>query len=200
MKSAVTNVLFVVLLLFGKSELQAGNSSIITKIDHAGAQNIALYVEFPKPASVQLHIRSEDGGVVFRGTYPDVSIFARKINLSSLPQGTYYIEVEGPQKIHIHRVMLSADELLIAGGKPAVIFKPAFRVKGNFVDVTMFLPDNMAATIKIYGPDNSLVLSQKVKNMRTLEKRFDISRLPAGMYEVIVSTEERTFNYTFFVQ
>lgn len=199
MKSRITNFLLFMLLLFGKSELQAGTHTIITKIDHAGDQNIALYIEFPEPTAVQLRIRSEQGVLVFEETYPAITIFARKVDLSSLPQGTYAIEVEGPQKINVHQVVLSASELLITSGGPEVIFKPAFRQMGDYFDITLLLLDKQAATLKIYTPDNKLILEQAFKNVQKLEKRFDISRLPAGAYAVIVSTVARTFHHTLYI-
>ena len=199
MKSLL-KILLLTVLLSGMNKLHADNRTIITKIEHAGAKSIAVYIEFPVATSAKLSIRDADGSLIFSETYRDITIFAKKIDLANLPKGAYTLEVEGPQKINVYGVRLSDDQLLIEGGKPKVIFKPTFVQKDGYMDIIMLLLDEPKATVKIYSPVGDLLLSQEFENIKTLEKRFNISELPAGTYSFIVSAGGRIFTQTLTVR
>lgn len=192
MKSLI-KILFSAVLLFGMNQLHADNGTNVTKIEHAGAKSIAVYMEFPVASDAQLSVRDAYGTLIFSEIYRDITVFAKKIDLASLPKGTYSLEVEGPQKIQVYGVRLSEDQLLIEGGKPKVIFKPAFVQKGNYMDITMLMLDEPKATVQIFSPDGELLLSQFFENTRSLQKRYDASQLPPGTYSFVVSVGGKTF-------
>jgi hypothetical protein len=192
MKSLI-KILLLGALLSGFNELHAGNCSTVTKIEHAGAKSIAVYMEFPVATNAYLTVRDQTGALIFSEVYRDITVFAKKIDLANLPEGSYSLEVEGPQKIHVYGVRLSADQLLIEGGKPKVIYKPAFVQRGNFMDITMLLLDEPSATVKIFAPDGELLKTQVFENTKSLQKRYDLSQLPPGTYSFVVSAGEKTF-------
>ncbi len=199
MKSFIKLFLFVV-LLSGMNDLQANNRTPTTKVEHAGAKNIAVYIEFPVTATVQLSIRDVNNVLVFSESFRDIKIFAKKIDLALLPKGDYVLEVEGPQKIYEYGLKLSDDQLLIEGGKPKVIFKPVFAHSPGFMDITMLTLDGRKITVKIISSDQEILLRKVFENTKSLEKRFDISNLPSGVYSFVVSDGERTYTKSLMIR
>lgn len=188
------------LLWPGVQRTQAHNRTTTTKIEHIGAKCIALYVDFPMATDVRINIMDEQGTLVFSEIYREITVFARKIDLASLPIGFYRFEVEGPQKIQVYGVRLSDNQLMIDGGKPKVVFKPHFVQRDNFLDVTMFMVGIPKAAVKILASNGDLLMVESVENSMTLEKRFDLSKLRKGNYTAIVSMAGREFSHSFHIR
>ncbi len=119
--------------------------------------------------------------------------YARVLNLNELSDGKYKLVVstglrETEQPISITRTGLSLN---INDRK--LFFAPVVRTTGQLLDVSLLNNQLTTLKLKIEDAEGLLVYEDEVRNVVKVEKRYNLSKLPAGEYTVVLNVGDKAY-------
>jgi hypothetical protein len=122
--------------------------------------------------------------------------YARVLNLNELEDGDYKLSVitgvrETEQPLAITRTGLSLNAT-----ERKEYFAPVIKLNGQLLDLIVLNNRLTTLKLKIEDIDGNLVYDSEVRNVVKLEKRYNLSQLPAGEYTVVLSVGDKTYTKT----
>lgn len=180
-------ITILIALLSGFSSLFAANTPGFVK--NLQQKNIVLDLSQWKNQSVNITISNDLDEKIFSEICPNKKF--RKYNLNNLPSGNYKVTIEDNQKIAIQEFIIAKNSISI-NSDTREIFKPQFVIKENEWSLQALAQDNKS---KIYISDeNGDIIYEESIAKPSLTRRYDVSKLPSGRYEINYSIDGRTFS------
>ena len=147
----------------------------------------------------QLVIKDYYGIVLYKELIETSGAYRKGFDLTALPNGEYYFELDKdleiqviPFKVHMNKVEFLKD-------KETNFFKPVLRFNDNKVLLSRLSFENKPLEIKIYydGYNSQsyyeLIHTEKIKDIRIIERIYALDKTKKGNYRVVVKTEGREF-------
>ena len=146
----------------------------------------------------QLLIKDYDDAVLYHETIESEGIYSKVFDLSILPSGNYYFEVEKDIEFNIIPFKVSSDKVEVFKEKENNLYKPFVRSKANKVYLSRMSLNEQPLKVNIYFDGvngEELILSEALKNKRIIERIYTLDEHIKGLYKIVVSTEGKTFSY-----
>jgi hypothetical protein len=141
---------------------------------------------------IEVSIKDEFGVVIFEESLKNPKS-GRMYILSELENGTYTFVVEDAQKI-VYQYVEVIENAVKINENTVEVFKPVFNTTSNYWTVhAMSL--NKEAHIKIIDKNGDIIFSETVSKP-VVEKKYNVSKLQNGFYEIIYSVGDETFTHT----
>ena len=200
MKTRLFLILALVATLF-TSNLTAGN---IENLMYLGETTVTISAE-PKSIILNLgNIRNEEitisiedaiGNQLLNEKVKGTQLFVKKYNVAKLEDGNYNLIVTKKtlrtvQPFHVNNHSVEISQL-----EKKEKFIPVLNQKGNALDVNVLLGNYSNITVSIFDNEGRPVFEEKNYVVFDLHKRYDLSKLPAGVYMVEVMAGDETFYY-----
>lgn len=182
--------LFVLLFSFLSVGIFAYSNPVLTKV---GDKSITIKTSNWKSDAVNVIIKDIDGATLLSENL-NTNKTGRVYNLKNLPAGTYSIEMSDDLRITTQAFTLNKDAVVIDKAVET-FYKPVFVSSDNTVDLNLMNLGNNVS-IKITDRQNNTYLDQKEQET-SINKRFDVSSLPAGTYTMSINMDGRTFSHDF---
>ncbi|UKM65675.1 hypothetical protein GSB9_02246 [Flavobacteriaceae bacterium GSB9] len=145
-----------------------------------------------------LTIKDYNGVILYKETIESEGVYKKGFNLTALPDGDYFFEVDKFIEIKIIPFTVKSKKVLFHKEGKTSVFKPYIRQKDGTVLITKLAPNLEPLKIKIYADYNSeysLMYSDVVENTRSIEKAYKLEK--GGNYKIEISSDNRT--YTKFI-
>jgi hypothetical protein len=157
-------------------------------------KTVVLNLSSWKQSSITVTIKNDDGNIVFSEKIEKPNS-SRQYNLSKVGNGDYIISIENKQKIAIQSLSIKGDKVEFSK-KIEETFKPIFTFKEN-VWAIQALTLGKNAEVTIFDENNNVVFFEKIEKP-VLEKQYNVSKLPAGNYDIQYSINEQYFTHSTF--
>jgi len=142
----------------------------------------------------QLLIKDVNGVVLYKELIKDSGLYTKGFDLTSLPNGNYYFELDKDFEIKTIPFKVASREVIFNKEEESIIFKPVVRMKDNLVLISRLSFNQKPLELKIYYADNNdLVYSEKIKEIPILERIYNFSNVKKGTYKIVIKTEGRIF-------
>lgn len=181
------SVLFVLPLA-----MQAKDDNPFISINSIGSEKkVSLVLKnLRNPTTIRLE--SVQDGVLLEEEITNAE-YARVLNLNELSAGNYKLVVstgvrETEQPIAITRTGLSLN---INDRKE--FFAPVVRTSGQLLDVSLLNNQLTTLKLKIEDAEGALVYEDEVRNVVKVEKRYNLSKLPAGEYTIVLNVGDKAY-------
>lgn len=125
--------------------------------------------------------------------------YGKVFNLANLPTGSYELVIETGNRDIIQPLELTIEGVDMDASLRTVYFAPIIRTNETSLDVTYFRGKMADVTVSIYQ-ENELVFEEDFDNVIKVERRYDLSSLPKGSYNVMVNTDYKTYYKELIVQ
>lgn len=135
---------------------------------------------------VKVTLEGNDGTVLFTEEVSKVGRFAKKLNLSQLESGSYKLIVRKNLTKTIQPFDLTDTGVQLNENERKEKFLPAIFQRGNMVDVNCLASNYTNVYVRIYDNEGRLVFENANYVVFQVQKRFNLSNLPAGAYVVEV--------------
>jgi len=144
-----------------------------------------------KSTMVDVLITDEEGTIL----YTDIQSVktARKYTMDNLPDGNYNVIVSNDLKTIVNKISIDGSEMTVDYGA-SVVYKPTIKISETSIDVNYLA--NGDTKLMIYE-GNDLVFESAFNNARAINKRFNITALPAGNYSVTLETAQAAYTQNF---
>lgn len=181
------SVLFVLPLA-----MQAKDDNPFISINSIGSEKkVSLVLKnLRNPTTIRLE--SAQDGVLLEEEITNAE-YARVLNLNELSAGNYKLVVntgvrETEQPIAITRTGLSLN---INDRKE--FFAPVVRTNGQLLDVSLLNSQLITLKLKIEDAEGAVVYEDEVRNVVKVEKRYNLSKLPAGEYTIVLNVGDKAY-------
>ena len=142
----------------------------------------------------QLLIKDVNGVVLYKELIKDSGLYTKGFDLTSLPNGNYYFELDKDFEIKTIPFKVASSEVIFNKEEESIIFKPVVLMKDNLVLISRLSFNEKPLELKIYYADNNdLVYSEKIKEIPILERIYNFSNVKKGTYKIVIKTEGRIF-------
>lgn len=182
--SLVIVVMFTTMLSF------ANEFTILTKEKTKEITNVTF--ENVKRGSL-LVIKDHYGMILFKELIENTGDYSKGFDLTALPDGNYYFELDKEVEIKIRPFMVSSNVVTFDKSKEYTINKPFVTPRGNRILVSKLALTNQPLDIKIYDENHHLIFSDKLENGQILERIYNMSKVTKGKYKFILKSDGRVF-------
>ena len=198
MKSPI-RILKMMILLFTAVCTFAGNTNPLAKISEGGSKSFILDLKDNNVKMVRVKITDRDERVLLNQKVNTDKHQAKKYNLKNLPMGVYTLSVEDEQRVVKHDMMIVNGTLKIDRKNPVTIFKPTIHKSGNQLDMNLLKVDNSSTEVRILNESGRLVFTEDITETGSIQRRYNVSLLEAGKYDMIVETSGASYTKSFRV-
>jgi len=193
------NVLLITaaLVLISISTIIATEVPASIYVTKAGESNkIILNLENMAADRVICEFRSEDGDLFFRDEVITAENVSKQYDLSQLPNGRYTIEVNDLMKIERLNLSIYNGSVQLNERVADITFKPTVWLnEDKSVDFNLMTLGS-SASLSIYDTRGNELKSDRFKKVNVASKRYDLSKVEAGIYRVVISHKGETFTHT----
>jgi len=131
-----------------------------------------------------------EGNVIFTDTNSFSESYIKKFNLATLPEGTYYLEIENETKELVYTINIDSETVGIGEKKESL--KPVFRRNNKKVRFNLLNLDRGAVEIKVLDSDNRIVFEEVSEEM-AVQKVFDFATAPKDAYTIVINEGNDTY-------
>ncbi len=140
-----------------------------------------------------LNLLDENGVNLYTQLIADQSNYDKILDIEALPDGKYVIEFVTETKEILQPFVIKSDRIQLFTEDQITRFVPIVKTTGKFIDVS-FLNDKIGTIeIEINRNNGPSVHEERMKNVLKVKRRFDMSKMEAGIYTVKVATAARTY-------
>jgi hypothetical protein len=152
----------------------------------------------------RLVIKSKNGTILYKESISKTGAYQKEFDLTSLPNGSYFFELEKDLEIQIIPFSVSANTVKFSKDKEVKIFKPYVRAEGNKLLVSKLSLDLQPLMVDIYydNPNSSnyeRIYSEKIENTKVIERIFSLDKQMPGTYKIITKSEGRVYTQIFTI-
>ena len=122
--------------------------------------------------------------------------FVKRYNMSKLEKGAYTLTVTKKTIRTVQPFDITDNSLVIAELEKKEKFIPIVNFNNNKLDVNVLLGNYSNITVTIFDNEGRKVSEDKNYVVLDLHKRYDLSKLPNGVYMVEVLAGDETFFQT----
>jgi Domain of unknown function (DUF3244) len=139
------------------------------------------------------------GTVLFKESVLGKSNYTRRYHLDVLSNGDYNVVIADAQTVTVQGIELMNDAITIKVADRKVAFAPSVSVSGNKVALFLMQTEK-EATISIENENGEVIYKDTFKNVASLNKVFDLTRVGAGTYTMHIQTPVARFNETIVIK
>ena len=125
----------------------------------------------------------EEDNVIFNDKV-SLGQYAKRFNLSALPNGRYYLSTENAIKLYVYTINIDESELTLIDKEEKA--KPIFRQKGDRLFLNLLNLDESKVDIKVMDSKNRVVFKETIEDESIVEKAFNFGKAYEDRYMVIV--------------
>ncbi len=192
----VKNVVLRALIIFAITgmpvmALAGGGVKVKTSTSEQNKAVISL-VEI-EARQVNLSIENDDETVIFYSAHiKNTADFSRVFNFSQLADGNYVIVVKWNNEIVKKPISIKDSKVIVK--ETELIKEPIFRFSDKNLLVFFNNPSESKTEVKIMGETG--VFFEDSGTEANFARKYDLSNLPAGEYEVILSAKRKSFGHS----
>jgi hypothetical protein len=187
------NFLFVIVLLCFASNIFATDSKPSLRIVTSEKKIFTLIAENTKNTLLTIRIFDEQGINLFKEKVALDNNHSRSYDLSSLPKGTYEIEIEDNSSFRKYIVTSNSNDLKIKENSEGKIYKPVIKLEDNFILFNMLNLNSGDVSFAINNDAGEEIHVENIQNTQTIHKGYNLSNLPSGEYLIAVKTSNKVF-------
>lgn len=179
----------VLMICLFSLQIVAGTNPGLTIVS-SGDQTFALYLHAEKSTPYFVKLKDASGHVLLMDKIAQPNAFSRKYNLENLPDGNYFVFVEGGSKTVVQPITMQCHSVVIDPDAQLTLFAPAVRIGEGKVDFTLLCLDETKVTIEINDDLGQKIYTGTSDEQGSIQRRFDISSLEDGSYRIVTTVRD----------
>lgn len=193
MKNLVKKVLLIAVMVTG-----------LVGMAKDGAMNIevrelnAKLVQFTlnnNDGDLSVTVKDENGYVLYNEAFQG-SIYTKTYDLSTLPSGLYFVELDGETKIKTIPFRVKKHRVEFKYNNAKTYYKPVVTFKDKTVNITKLALDLEPLTIEVYNEYEELIHEETLSGKMDLKRSLNFKELAEGSYEVILRSKGEVITKT----
>ena len=191
----IFKISLVMVGLISTLNANAENPKLLLDLKKANGKKVSLTLKEMK--KVKLSIYDGNNDVIFNENVNGPNL-ARTYDLSSLPEGDYFIKAQSDAKISKYKIEVKGKNAFLTSESFSEVLVPSFDYNLESKKVTinhLNQKDNSPITIDIYDDNNDLVYT-KTSSVNEFVKTYDLNKLFSNKCTFIVNYKGEIFEKT----
>ena len=169
----------------------ASVTDLKSSVKKTGEKSFALYLN-GLSTNVQIVIRDQEGHTLYKEQLSNQENFAKNFNLNNLTKGGYVLKIEDGSQITSIGMDISGNTVVF--NEEEVTYKPSTSIEDTKVTVAMSEMNGSELNVVIRDSRDELVFEEVVAEKgEGLNRTYDLSKISAGEYTFIFSSNGHTF-------
>ena len=144
------------------------------------------------PGKTIISFESEDGNIVYYKETSKQADFKTVLDLREIKNGTYQVTAKTGNRIMKRNIICKDGEISVESMKTE--YDPVFVFNQNKLRVSYLNFDQTDFRFLVYK-NGDLVYDYNMGNDVVMQKKFDLSRLNRGDYEIALASEGKEYSY-----
>ncbi len=192
MKNLYINIKKVILIITLSTTIIGFSAE--DKIVVKEAKKTALRLHNVKVGNL-LTISDTNGVTLYKEEIKKSGEYAKGFDLSALPNGNYFFELEKDVEIKTMPFSISNKKVIFNRDAETIFLKPVAVLKNNTVYVTKLSPNKEMLKVSIYGinkinDSEELLYTENIKGVQAIERAY---KLEAGNYKIVFNSNNKDF-------
>jgi len=195
MKKDIKYYLSVIALL-GVMQISANERVKLVNDGSIRAKTIRLSASLLQPFS-KMKIVDDFGVVLYEETLGHNLEIGKQFNLSKLPTGNYFIEMDAAVKQVVIPLQVTEQEAVLKMDFKTEIYKPFMKISGTSLQLMVFNPDKNPITVAIYNQLGQLLFEETVTEQIELKRSYNFSKVESGDYSLQVKKNGKVYSFPY---
>jgi YbbR domain-containing protein len=191
MKTQIKLVAIILLMVLGMSA-EAYVPERVVSISIDNNKTVVLYMK-NLIGKTGITLIDENGNQLFSESTSE-GFFGKALNLSSIEEGTYQLEIDSQDRLEMMTVVVSGNSASIVK-KEVLAIKPILKVNNDLAKV-FFAGSGEAVEITLYNSNGTVQYREQHLDNEVSVKKFDLSDLEEGTYKLKFRVNNRNFYHT----
>lgn len=193
MKKQITKAVAAIVLLASGFLASANESEREISLSTENQKAVVLKMNNIK-AGTQISLRDENGKLLFEDK-ADANQYGKVFNLSLLEKGQLQLEIENEETLEIMSIEVTESAASIKKGSEQVFNKPIVKHNGDQMKI-YFGESQSGMKITVLDQYGDVAFKDRVKSSDSSLKRYDVSKLSSGKYNIQFTADGRSFYHT----
>jgi hypothetical protein len=146
--------------------------------------------------AIKITIKDSDGEVLKSSTTKGEEDITYRLNLAKLPQGVYQISFASSTTEFIQPFEVTEKQVTVSSDLLVEKHKPAFHYNDDKLDINLLNKSKTPVSVVLHDEKGNKVLEDTTTSADlNYGRRFDLSQLEEGSYDVTVKTNNSTYSY-----
>lgn len=191
MKTIITTSFLVAISLFSELSMASGNFKVNVALK--SESNAQKEISNNSEQKYEISISDLTGEILYHRQAQGEQLESSKIfDFSKSKPGVYKMKVEFNGGSNEQLVTVTNNG--VETGEIVRKTDPIFTFQDNLLSVSFLNQSEEAMKLKVYS-DGDLIYEKKFNDSASLNKKFDLSKLERGEYEVVFTSGENDFEY-----
>lgn len=192
MKKQITKAVAAMVLLASGFLASANESEREVSLSTENQKAVVLKMNNIKTGT-QISLRDENGKLLFEDV-ADANQYGKVFNLSLLEKGDLQLEIENNETLEIMSIEVTESSASIKAGSEHVFQKPIIKHNGGSMKI-YFGEGEASMKMTVLDQYGDIAFKDKV-NGGSKMKRYDVSKLSSGKYNIQFTADGRSFYHT----
>lgn len=192
MKNQITKTVAAIVLLASGFLASANESEREISLSTENQKAVVLKMNNIK-AGTQISLRDDNGKLLFEDK-ADANQYGKVFNLSLLEKGELQLEIENGETLEVMSILVTDSSASIEEGSEKVFHKPIVKHNGESMKIYFGASSNMKITVLDQFGD--VAFKDNIKEDASSLKRYDVSKLSSGKYNIQFTADGRSFYHT----
>lgn len=193
MKNQITKAVAAIVLLASGFMASANESEREISLSTENQKAVVLRMNNIKEGT-QISLIDQSGKLLFEDR-ADANQYGKVFNLSLLEKGELQLEIENGETLETMSILVTDSSASIEQGSEKVFHKPIVKHSGESMKIYF---GESAANMKITVLDQygDVAFKDNIKEGASSLKRYDVSKLSSGKYNIQFTADGRSFYHT----
>ena len=189
----ITSKLFIALFILVSNSVLANSIEGTLKVHQNSDKKFSVQMSNFDEVKLAIRISDENERNLFEEEITKSRNFNKTYDMSQLPEGNYFLEVEYNKKISEWKIQISEKVMNII--QISEINIPQFVQKDNRVELNINNIAKFDTKLKVFDENGIELYEEELEDTNSVRKIFDFSKVPLINYTIIASIGERNFKF-----
>ena len=197
MKNQITKVMLAIVLLASGFLANANEREREIYLKTANSKSVVLQINNAKIGS-EVTLWSQSGELLFKDQV-NQNTYSKVFNLNQLEKGELILEVESQESLEVMPISVTEEKAEFINKEERLYAKPVIRIEEDLMKVYL-KDDHRGFKMKITDQLGQSVFKQTIDENSKGLKRYDVSKLSKGEYNIQFTADGRSFYHTIIIE
>jgi hypothetical protein len=162
----------------------------------SNAKNVIVNLGDVQNEEIKITLVDDDQNILLTETVKDVKSFTKRYNVSRLYDGSYKMIITKKTVRTVQPFSIEKGIVKMSNLDKKEKFLPTLTFNNGKLDVNVLLGNYSNIVVKLFDNEGREVMTDNHYAEFKLNKRYDLVKLPTGVYVAQVMAGDETFSYT----
>jgi len=161
------------------------------KLDTDGTSKSLSFEWDAQFVDTSIKIEDQNGDIIYADNFTEVDKYAKRFDLSPLPQGDYFLKVENTMREVVYSIRVNQNDVSIVDEKENL--KPVYRKEDGKVYLSLLNLDKENVKVSVVDSSRRVLFTESFEEESIVEKTFNFQDALEGDYTLVVEDGESTY-------